>query len=199
MDYTPKKITEIPELVENCFTRSGTCYLLLSSHEDHLKAVTGINQRLKAKKGLRLYITDLFVGKENMFGTDEVPAIIALNGKRAWYKKFEGEVTEENVAAWMDAVKMGEGKKVVVAQEMLDYLGREKGTRSLSTSTETTSIDSEDNGSQSTPLSTEIFVGDSTTKTHITSTKLEPQTTPVSVEGVKEVFGDQNENVHDEL
>jgi protein disulfide-isomerase A6 len=177
VDYTPKKIVEISELWETCFNTHGTCYLLLSSDEAHLKTLAAINHRLNPKKTMRIFSTDLFLGKEKLFEGQTIPPMIALNSGKGWYKKFDGSFTEKEVAEWMDAVKMGEGKKIAIPKgdELLNIFGMgEKSTESFTTE------------SASTPIST---------------VKEETATRIVSdnVDGVKEVFGDEKETVHDEL
>ena len=55
------------------------------------------------------------MGKEILFGRRRtIPCLIALNWGKGWYKKYEGDFVEQDVAAWMDAVKMGEGKKISI-------------------------------------------------------------------------------------
>ena len=48
--------------------------------------------------------------------------IIATNGKRAWWKRFEGEGThfaKDAVEAWVDALRMGEGEKRELPESVL--------------------------------------------------------------------------------
>jgi len=180
VDYTPKKITEISELWETCFTTPGTCYLLLSPNEDDLKTLATINQRLNAKMTVRIFTTDLLEGKEIVFdGT--VPRMIALNGGKGWYKRFDGSIVERDVAEWMDAVKMGEGKKISMpkGEEMMKLFGLFDFGTSTSASSTTTSV-------SETPI--EAVTKDTTSTT-----------SSVYNDDIKEVFSDEKENVHDEL
>ena len=65
---------------------------------------------------MRMYTTE-FIRPDSLIFGDETVELIALNSKRKWYKRFEGAFTEEKVLAWMDSVKMGEGKKFVIPSE----------------------------------------------------------------------------------
>jgi len=65
---------------------------------------------------MRIYTTE-FIRPDSLIFGDETVELIALNSKRKWYKRFEGAFTEEKVLAWMDSVKMGEGKKFVIPSE----------------------------------------------------------------------------------
>ena len=133
-DYKLDKINEISELVENCFATHGTCYLLLSSDPAHVKTFKTVAQRLNAKKNMRIYLMDL-TEQMGLFGETTVPPIIALNGGKGWYKKFEGDFLEKDVMEWMDAVKMGEGKKVQINQDIMQLFGmKEKSSKDQTTS-----------------------------------------------------------------
>ena len=136
MDYTPKKINDFSELWETCFEARGTSYLLLSSDEAHINAIAAIRQRLRATKTpMRIYSTDLFVGKESVFDGSAVPMLIAVNGVKGWYKKYDGTFGEKEVSAWMDAVKMGEGKKLPISPDKVKELfGVSDGSESEATS-----------------------------------------------------------------
>jgi len=136
VDYTPKKISDFSELWETCFETHGTCYLLLSSDEAHVNAMAAIRQRLRATKTpMRIYSTQLFVGKESLFEEATVPTLVAVNGAKGWYKKYEGTFGEKEVSAWMDAVKMGEGKKLALSPDKVkEVFGVSPGSESKATS-----------------------------------------------------------------
>jgi hypothetical protein len=180
VDYTPKKISEISELWESCFNTPGTCYLLLSANEDDIKTLATINQRLNTKNTMRFFTTGLFEGKEVLF-EGIVPQMIALNGVKGWYKKFDGSIIEKDVLEWLDTVKMGEGKKFPIpkGEEMMTLFGLGEGDTSIGSSTTTAS----------------------TSETSVDAVTENTATPTVSIadDGVKEVFGDEKENIHDEL
>lgn len=136
MDFTPKKINDFSELWETCFEAHGTSYLLLSSDEAHINAIAAIRQRLRATKTpMRIYSTELFVGKESVFDGSAVPTLIAVNGVKGWYKKYDGTFGEKEVSAWMDAVKMGEGKKLPISPDKVKELfGVSDGSESKTSS-----------------------------------------------------------------
>ena len=180
VDYTPKKIREISELWETCFNTPGTCYLLLSPNEDDVKTLAIINQRINAKKTMRMFTTGLFEGKEALF-EGVLPRMIALNGGKGWYKKFEGSIIEKDVVEWIDTVRMGEGKKIPIpkGEEIMKLFGLGEVTTSIASSTTTASMSE---------ASTETVMED-----------IASSTVSAADDGVKEVFGDEKANVHDEL
>jgi hypothetical protein len=178
VDFTPKKITDVSELWTTCFKTHGTCYLLLSTDEAHINAIASIKQRLRVTKTpMRIYSTELFAGKESLFDGNVIPALIAVNGVKEWYKKYEGTFVEKEVSAWMDEVKMGEGKKFPISLEKSKEL-----FGIIDTSESNTASSSES----------------STTET-VTTTETEAASSTTSEEGVQEVFGDEKDQVHDEL
>jgi hypothetical protein len=180
VDYTAKEISEIPELWETCFNTPGTCYLLLSPSEGDVKTFAMINQRINAKKTMRVFTTGLFEGKEALF-EGALPRMIALNGGKGWYKRFEGSIIEKDVIEWIDTVRMGEGKKFPIpkGEEIMKLFGLAEATTSIASSTTTASISE---------ASIETVMENIATSTVSTAD-----------DGVKEVFGDDKENVHDEL
>lgn len=53
-------------------------------------------------------------------GSDEQVHLVATHGKRAWYKKYSGaSFGVEQVEQWVDAIRMGEGKKEKLAESLL--------------------------------------------------------------------------------
>jgi hypothetical protein len=169
-----KQITEVSDFIPFCFD-VGNCFLFLSSEETHDNIFSAVNQRVNAKKNLHFYSTDLLSGKEDVFGWDKMPAVIALNGKKGWYKKYDGEIVERDIAEWIDGVKMGEGKKIKISDEVKKMLGFAEA-KSKSTSAQS---------------------GSSTSQSVDEAAAVE---TPTELpEGVEEIFGDEKETVHDEL
>jgi hypothetical protein len=178
VDSTPRQIADFSELWTTCFKTHGTCYLLLSTDEAHIDAIAAIKQRLRATKTpMRIYSTELFDGKESQFDGNAIPALIAVNGVKGWYKKYEGTFGEKEVSAWMDAVKLGEGKKFPISmkksKELFGIIDASESSKAAFSS------------------------GSSTMGTASTATEAGSST--ASEEGVKEVFGDETEQVHDEL
>jgi len=53
-------------------------------------------------------------------GSADQVHLIATNGKRAWYKKYSGTAFDvEEVEQWVDAIRMGEGKKEKLPESLL--------------------------------------------------------------------------------
>jgi len=57
---------------------------------------------------------------ELSLGAEEQVHLIATNGKRSWYKKYSGTTFGvEEVEQWVDAIRMGEGKKEKLPESLL--------------------------------------------------------------------------------
>ena len=57
---------------------------------------------------------------ELSLGTDDTLHLIATHGKRAWYKKYPGATFgAADVEAWVDSIRMGEGKKEQLPETLL--------------------------------------------------------------------------------
>ncbi|KAH8732767.1 disulfide isomerase-like protein [Phaeosphaeriaceae sp. PMI808] len=62
-------------------------------------------------------------------GSDEQVHLIATHGKRAWYKKYSGTTFGvEPVEQWVDAIRMGEGKKEKLPESLIASEKREEQT-----------------------------------------------------------------------
>ncbi|PHH66213.1 hypothetical protein CDD81_7806 [Ophiocordyceps australis] len=46
--------------------------------------------------------------------------LIALNARRLWWKRYEGDFSHESVENWIDSIRMGEGKKSDLPETVLD-------------------------------------------------------------------------------
>jgi protein disulfide-isomerase A6 len=117
-------LAEQIELIEKCLQpKSATCILALippQATKDAMDAVVALST-IKTK-----YIH----GKRHTFPFFAVPAhldgwialreslqleneieVIAINTRRNWWRRLEGEYTLEAVEAWIDNIRMGEGEK----------------------------------------------------------------------------------------
>lgn len=57
---------------------------------------------------------------ELSLGTDDTIHLIATHGKRAWYKKYPGtSYGAQEVEQWVDAIRMGEGKKEKLPETLI--------------------------------------------------------------------------------
>lgn len=53
-------------------------------------------------------------------GTDDTLHLVATHGKRAWYKKYpSSKFGAQEVESWVDAIRMGEGKKEKLPESLL--------------------------------------------------------------------------------
>jgi hypothetical protein len=58
---------------------------------------------------------------------DTKPQLIAIS-HRGWYRKFTGDIeSSESIMAWLDEIKLGEGTKVPLPQDMIDIYDRQPG------------------------------------------------------------------------
>jgi protein disulfide-isomerase A6 len=57
---------------------------------------------------------------ELSLGTDDTLHLVATHGKRAWYKKYpNSKFGAQEVESWVDAIRMGEGKKEKLPASLL--------------------------------------------------------------------------------
>ncbi|KAL7271586.1 hypothetical protein RUND412_005645 [Rhizina undulata] len=49
-----------------------------------------------------------------------LPTIVLVNGQRGWFKKYSGEPTVEGISAWVDSVRLGEGKKEKLPEGLVE-------------------------------------------------------------------------------
>jgi protein disulfide-isomerase A6 len=136
---------EAAELQSQCLgAKSSTCILALLPKDEASEASVSVTASLASihkKHGTKLFP---FVGvpasntltssllAELKLGSDEEVHLIATNAKRGWVKKYSGTTfgTTE-VEAWVDAIRMGEGKKEklpdsLVAEEIKEQAKEEK-------------------------------------------------------------------------
>jgi protein disulfide-isomerase A6 len=129
-------ISESAELQTMCLTeQSKTCILaLLPKDETSETAATAVASLASIHKKYDASGSHLFpffgvsstnplaaslVAELGLENTDQVH-LIATNGKRAWYKKYSGSTFGlEEVEQWVDAIRMGEGKKEKLSGSLL--------------------------------------------------------------------------------
>jgi hypothetical protein len=164
---------------------------------------------------MRIYTTTFIRPDSLIFGGDTVE-MIALNTKHKWYKRFEGAFTEERVLEWMDAVKMGEGKKwVFPSDEEVVVLAEEMGRRVV-VDPEANGMEVDEEGNVLKDESKDEVKGDEKEESgervaeeakeevkeetkERAKEELKEKIIIQEAEGIKEVFGDEAEQKHDEL
>ena len=125
-------ITSSDMLEEKCLQpKSHTCLLALTtsdSSENGEKVIESLS-KLNAK-----YIQ----GKHHLFPFFALPGsidstasvrsalelsgeveLIAINARRSWWRQYEGDFSVESVEAWIDAIRMGEGGKKKLPENIL--------------------------------------------------------------------------------
>jgi protein disulfide-isomerase A6 len=129
-------IAESAELQTMCLTeQSKTCILALLPKDESSEAATtalaslaSIHKKYDAS-GSHLFpfigvsstnpLAKTLVGELGLGNAEEVH-LIATNGKRAWYKKYSGSsFGVEEVEQWVDAIRMGDGKKEKLSDSLL--------------------------------------------------------------------------------
>lgn len=117
-------ITEADKLTKECLNRKAhTCVLAFvpAAHgETAEKALTSLAElALKHAHGQRHLFPFFEVHTDNdasssLFKTLELSGeveIVALNGKRGWWRHYEGDFSAESVESWIDAIRLSEGAK----------------------------------------------------------------------------------------
>lgn len=129
-------VADPAELQSSCLNeKSKTCILaILPRDESAEAATTAIDSLASIHKKHDNLKTNLFpfigvpasnpvaasIIKELSLGTDDQIHLIATNGKRSWYKKYSGTTYgATEVESWVDAIRMGEGKKEKLPASLL--------------------------------------------------------------------------------
>lgn len=119
-----KTLMTTEALEEECLhPRAGTCVLALVPEEKHETAdhllldLAGlVHKNAQAERGLFPFFAvpavnpshKTLVGKLGLEGEVE---LVAVNAKRGWWRRYEGDFGAMSVADWVDAIRMGEGEK----------------------------------------------------------------------------------------
>ncbi|KAL7620801.1 hypothetical protein AAE478_009799 [Parahypoxylon ruwenzoriense] len=117
-------ITEADKLTKECLNRkSHTCVLAFvpSAHGETAEKALGSLAALALKhaQGQRHLFPFFEVHTDNeaaasVFKSLELSGeveIIALNGKRGWWRHYEGDFSSESFESWIDAIRLSEGTK----------------------------------------------------------------------------------------
>ncbi|KAG9564453.1 putative disulfide isomerase, partial [Aureobasidium melanogenum] len=138
-DVAPQITTlDTPEsLQQSCLTsKSGVCILLLApsafiqtTDSPVSKAVSALSEihHKHTKRGAKLFpfynvpasaSSDL---RSALGLSDDSLEIVAVNAKKAWVKRYSGisDVSHNAIDAWVDSIRMGEGKKEKLAQSII--------------------------------------------------------------------------------
>ncbi|THY44308.1 thioredoxin-domain-containing protein [Aureobasidium pullulans] len=138
-DVTPQITTlDTPEsLQQSCLTsKSGICILLLApsafvqtTDSPVAKAVDALSEyhHKHTKRGGKLFpfynvpasaSSDL---RSALSLADDTLEIVAINGKKAWVKRYAGvsDVSHNAIDAWVDSIRMGEGKKEKLSESVI--------------------------------------------------------------------------------
>lgn len=142
-------ITTEEELVKQCLNRKAhTCILAFTPSET---SETGE----KAVSALSQLNTKYIQGKRHMFPFFSVPGdneavsslpkklelsgdveMVAVNARRGWWRHYQGDFSSESVESWIDTIRMGEGSKNKLPQDVV--VDEAETAAESSTSTEAT-------------------------------------------------------------
>lgn len=154
-------IPEASELQASCLTeKSKTCILAILPKDESADTATVALASLatihKKHDGLKTNLFP-FIGvpasnsiaasllKELNLGSDDQVHLVATNGKRSWYKKYSGStygLTE--VESWVDAIRMGDGKKEKLPGALLVATEKEEAKPEKATEQESIKIEVEE-------------------------------------------------------
>lgn len=126
-------ISDSAELQSICLNeQSKTCILAILPADEAAVTATGVATSLAtihSKHGDRLFpfvgvsaanplAASLLSGLD--LGSNDQVHLVATHGKRAWYKKYSGTTFgSQEVEQWVDAIRMGEGKKEKLPESLL--------------------------------------------------------------------------------
>lgn len=139
-------LSESSDLQSSCLNdKSTTCILAILSKDESSEASTSavsslaaIHKKHDSRKGHLFPFIGVSASNpaaaslltELKLGSEEEVHLIATNAKRGWYKKYSGQgFGSIEVEQWVDAIRMGEGKKeklpdsLIVERENLEVKG----------------------------------------------------------------------------
>lgn len=116
------------ELADKCLqAKSSTCVLAFlpstpdaPGARDAEKAVMALTElNTKYRDGHRqtfpfVAVPDLLEGVADIkkaLGVEQLVDIVAINARRKWLRRYDGEFTLRDIEAWVDKIRMGEGDK----------------------------------------------------------------------------------------
>lgn len=138
-----RSLTESSELQESCLNeKSRTCILAIlpkdETSEDATQAVASLASIHKKHDGLKTKLFPFFsipasnplastIVSELGSGKEDQVHLFVVNGKRAWYKKYPGTNFDTvNVEQWVDAIRLGDGKKEKLPESLLGQTKKEE-------------------------------------------------------------------------
>lgn len=127
-----KTITTADELASECLQpKSHTCIVAFvpsESSENGDKAVASLSHlNTKYVHGHRQVFSFLAVPNnvegvadlQKSLETKEEVEVVAINARRMWWRRYEGDLSVESIESWIDAIRMGEGSKMKLPQEIV--------------------------------------------------------------------------------
>lgn len=130
-------LTETAELQSLCLNeKSKTCILAILPKDESLDAAKTAVASLASihnkydSTGSRLFpfvgvsatnpLAATLLSELSLGASEDQVHLIATNGKRSWYKKYSGAAFGiEEVEQWVDAIRMGEGKREKLPESLL--------------------------------------------------------------------------------
>ncbi|KAI0853465.1 thioredoxin-domain-containing protein [Daldinia vernicosa] len=131
-------ITEADRLTQECLNRNAhTCVLAFvpSAHgEPAEKALTSLAEVAFKHTLAQRHLFPFFEvhhdneAAESVFKSLGLPGeveIVAINGKRGWWRHYEGDFSFESVEGWIDAIRLGEGAKEKLPEGVIGEVAEE--------------------------------------------------------------------------
>lgn len=135
-------LTSVAEVKKTCLnSKSPTCVLIFTSSSQEGKTdddSTTLAQSVLAdihhrysQRGTKLfgiYIVpttsssgdEMSILRSTLLGSKSTTKLVSLNGKRSWLKRFDGDIFQkEEIVAWIDNLRMGEGRKEDIPSSLL--------------------------------------------------------------------------------
>ncbi|KAI2618970.1 thioredoxin-domain-containing protein [Hypomontagnella submonticulosa] len=132
-------ITEADKLTKECLNRKAhTCVLAFvpSAHgETAEKALANLAELASKHAHAKRHLFPFFEvhhdneAAESVFKSLELSGeveIVAINGKRGWWRHYEGDFSAESVESWIDAIRLSEGTKKKLPEGIIGELVEEK-------------------------------------------------------------------------
>ncbi|KAK8058009.1 hypothetical protein PG994_008457 [Apiospora phragmitis] len=131
-------ITEAKKLIKECLNpKSGTCILAVvpSAHGEAAEKALGSLSELAHKHAhaqRHLFpFYEIHAADENVaalvksLGLAAEVEVIAVNGKRKWWRQYEGDFSAESIESWIDAIRLSEGTKKKLPAGVLSEVAKE--------------------------------------------------------------------------
>ena len=126
-------VTSYDQLVEHCFQpKSHTCLLAnvpSDASEAGDKAVATLSELNTKYIRNKRHAIPFYAVPADVEGTSALRTalglkgdveIVAVNARRKWSRQYEGDFSVESVEAWLDGIRLGQGEKKALPEELVN-------------------------------------------------------------------------------